>query len=1000
MNGIIHPCSHPEHKPAPKSDDEIMVAIFEYIDRIFSIVRPRRVIYMAIDGVAPRAKMNQQRSRRFRSAKDAEAKDMIESQIKDDLVKSGLATEEEVTSESYWDSNQITPGTPFMKKISDSLKYYISDKITNDPGWRNVIVILSDANCPGEGEHKLMHFIRSQHSQIGYDANTRHCIHGLDADLIMLALASHEPYFSLLREDVLANERQDKVVLPKNASKAEIHMHSPYQFLQINVLREYLDRELKVNLPFGYDLERIVDDWVLLCFFVGNDFLPHLPTLEIRENAIETLMDIYKKNLPTLGGYLTENGHINLQRLPPIFRDLADLEDNILRERREKELNYARNNKKKRIQPVKGNEWMEPLRIDKLSEANEGVAVRLRAALAGTSVDVAPPRTKVSAKNLLKDEVKKRRDTQAEELGRKHEDPVRLGEEGWKERYYAAKFGGDKELLNNIKQSYLEGLEWVMQYYYQGCQSWQWYFPFHYAPFASEISECADNVIDFSAKTYPFKPFEQLLSVLPSSSSQFLPAPYANLMTDPESPIIDFYPKDFEIDLNGKKYEWQGVALLPFIDENRLFEAIKGLESQLTEEETLRNSRGWDCIFAHAHHPLGKQIINSINTQKDEEIDSFATKIYGSLSPITATVPTTVASPLPSLPDLENNMAVCAGYNLPSLPPDMLQFHSGLKPGLIMPPPVLTNQYSSRPFRLEGPAHRTTQFHLRQDHKHRFSRPYHPYDRNEEPRHHQDMGNRGRGNNHMERGRNPAYHRGDDPRQGAGGRYGQQNREPYRPENRGRPEQPPPQFPHMQPSATSPAYPFPPQNPPQPAFQSFQDLDVSSFGFAGGYDTESTTLSEIAKLSSAVNNNPPPETQAQASLKRGFNFKEYALGGSREKIRKMELPPPQTHKPPAPHYQQNVHPPHPHKNPQHKHPGPPPRLDNKPKNPQPPPQPNQHHQQQQNRQHQQQQYQQHHPHPQDQPPQQQHQQQHKQQQHQQQQHQQQKGNAGRGGKKT
>lgn len=207
-----------------------------------------------------------------------------------------------------WDSNQITPGTPFMKKVSEALRYYAIDRLTNDPGWKGVTVLISDASVPGEGEHKLMvHFclltltlfqqyIRYQRSQPGYQANTRHCIYGLDADLIMLGLATHEPHFSILREDVLVDPKR-KPSLDPDANIEAQYKHNPFQFLKLNVLREYLSYELKPEqeLSFAWDFERALDDFVFMCFFVGNDFLPHLPSLEIRENAISLLVRLYKR---------------------------------------------------------------------------------------------------------------------------------------------------------------------------------------------------------------------------------------------------------------------------------------------------------------------------------------------------------------------------------------------------------------------------------------------------------------------------------------------------------------------------------------------------------------------------------------------------------------------------------------------------------------------------------------------------------------------------------
>ena len=77
--------------------------------------------------------------------------------------------------------------------------------------------------------------------------------------------------------------------------------------MKVNVVREYLELEFKnLNLPFKYHFERLIDDFVFLCFFVGNDFLPHLPSLKIREGAIDALLYLYKKVIVTLDGYLTK----------------------------------------------------------------------------------------------------------------------------------------------------------------------------------------------------------------------------------------------------------------------------------------------------------------------------------------------------------------------------------------------------------------------------------------------------------------------------------------------------------------------------------------------------------------------------------------------------------------------------------------------------------------------------------------------------------------------
>lgn len=139
MNGIIHNCTHGNDPGTRLTETEMILKVFQYLDKIFSIVRPRRLLFMAIDGVAPRAKMNQQRSRRFKSAKER-----LEAEA--ELIARG-----ELPPGGGFDSNCITPGTPFMARLGAHLRFFVRRKMADDPAWRAPRIVLSGHDVPGEG---------------------------------------------------------------------------------------------------------------------------------------------------------------------------------------------------------------------------------------------------------------------------------------------------------------------------------------------------------------------------------------------------------------------------------------------------------------------------------------------------------------------------------------------------------------------------------------------------------------------------------------------------------------------------------------------------------------------------------------------------------------------------------------------------------------------------------------------------------------------------------
>ena len=147
-----------------------------------------------------------------------------------------------------------------------------------------------------EGEHKIMDFIRRERVRPDYNVNTKHCIMGQDGDWIMLGLATHEPNLVLLREQVVFDAKKQAIL---EANGISSYIHNPnFEWLHLSILRDYLAYEFETRevVPSSkYDLEATIDDFVFLTFFVGNDFLPHLPALDIADEAFELLFHIYRK---------------------------------------------------------------------------------------------------------------------------------------------------------------------------------------------------------------------------------------------------------------------------------------------------------------------------------------------------------------------------------------------------------------------------------------------------------------------------------------------------------------------------------------------------------------------------------------------------------------------------------------------------------------------------------------------------------------------------------
>ncbi|KAH6827045.1 hypothetical protein C2S53_018527 [Perilla frutescens var. hirtella] len=511
LSEIIHPCFRADHQLfRPATYDELFSTMFLRIDRLFDFVRPRNLLFIAIDGVASRSKMYQIRDGNFSSATTGDVAREIGEKLREQFEKEGKSILSKEESQGL-DSILYTPGTEFMQLLSDKLRTFIYDKV------------------PGEGEHKIMSFIRAQRASPGYDPNTRHCVYGTDTDLIMLALATHEVHFSILREELVG-----------------VFKTKVCQFLSVCVLREYLsfDLEIPCSDKYEYDLERIIDDFIFICFFAGNDYLPCMPTLKTNEGCIDLLMHVYKKEFQSFGGYLVDmqkkKYEKNYQDGPRVSHILAS---------------YA----------IVDN-------VDGVFRNTVELLLKVEDCISSRKYD------------LLKDD-----------LGR---DKVKLGTQGWRERYYKENFSAEtpeeiEATRKTMVAEYGKGLCWVLLCYFSGVPSWSWMHPYTSGPLASELKGLSQIKVEF-LKGLPLKPFDQLMGVLPPSRAHLLPEAY----------------KEFMIDKNSKLAHFFNRADGPYlIEEEHLLLETKKLEKELKDHEKVRNTETLDLLFVTRSREASHQAV-------------------------------------------------------------------------------------------------------------------------------------------------------------------------------------------------------------------------------------------------------------------------------------------------------------------------------------------------------------------------------------------------------
>lgn len=250
-----------EHLTYDEKITKVFDTFMQNISQIVTTITPTKILFIAIDGVAPLGKQYLQRSRRFVSGMRSKT------EIKDGKVS--------------FDSNCISPGSEFMHNLVQYMNYAIRRDISTKMEWRKFAVIFSPPTVYGEGEHKILNYIRSLPTI--EQRESTHCMYGPDGDLIMLTLAANIPNISLLRE---------------------------------NQFEEGYSHLLNMG-EIARNFEITISDFIFIGFFVGNDFLPKVRMFLYLEDGLDLMLKIYR------GSEITEDNIVMFEGLKTFIKRVA-----------------------------------------------------------------------------------------------------------------------------------------------------------------------------------------------------------------------------------------------------------------------------------------------------------------------------------------------------------------------------------------------------------------------------------------------------------------------------------------------------------------------------------------------------------------------------------------------------------------------------------------------------------------------------------------------------